>query len=298
MKNLVRAYSGIWGLSWLLTLLTPTGIITNLLSVWAPYCNCLAIALRMQYFCRWRTTSSCLSSLTSTSPSYPSLWICASALPSVPQAEKHHFSIKTTRPPPTWDQSDLNAANFSQNLLLSVIIMFMSHHSITIHSWILFPSVPFFLLKVHFEILFFSPFVSTPWPTVNCAHSNQYNNLTNQHISSPYWLSDKDTNSFFFPLHSSLPSLFSLLPFHFFLPFALSSHTVFLLHYSIARPCATLSLHTISDMYTASGKFHLFALLDSFQSLLPFQAFVLCLIATLLWLNISRCQKGSPDLWT
>lgn len=75
------------------------------------------------------------------------------------QAEKQHFSIKTTRPLPTWDQSDLNATNFSENLLLLVIIMFMSHHLIPIPSRILYPTVPFFLLKIYFRnilFLFFS----------------------------------------------------------------------------------------------------------------------------------------------
>lgn len=130
----------------------------------------------------------CLSSLTSPSPSHPSLWICVSALPSVLQAEKHHFSIKTTRPPPTWDQSDLNATNFSQNLLLSVVIMFMSHHLITIPSWMLFPSVHFSLKDTFWKYYFSLSLILHSHPDLlsTGAHSNKYNNLTDQHSSSPY----------------------------------------------------------------------------------------------------------------
>lgn len=167
----------------------------------------------------------------------------------------------------------------------------------------LFPSVHFSLKDTFWKYYFSLSLILHSHPDLlsTGAHSNKYNNLTDQHSSSPYWLSDKDTDSILFPSLLISLSSSSFLPPAFSLPLPLRSvlPTVFL-HYSIARPCATLSLRIISDMYMASGKFHLLALLDSFQPLLPFQAFVLfffLLIATLLWLNISRWQKGSPDFW-
>lgn len=143
------------------------------------------------------------------------------------------------------------------------------------------------------EILFFLflTLYSHPNPLSTSPHSNKHKNLTKiLHIDQAIRI----LNHFsFLPPHSPL---FLLSP-----PSCLfTSSSSSLCPSPNSLPPPPLLYHqtlcyVISKMYTVSAKLCLFTLLGPCQPFSP-SRILFFLTTMLLWLILSRCQKGSPDL--